>query len=147
MLEQGTMAKFRTVRMVKTIIVLMVLAVPGMLAAQDDPPEKPLVNRLKWATASEVNNFGFDVYRGETEEGPFTRLNESPIEGAGNSDEPSFYEYVDDTIDPRKAYYYYVESISLDGRRERFTPIYPAPAKLAADAGKDAPSDPNQRNP
>jgi hypothetical protein len=90
--------------------------------------EKPS-NTLRWATASELDNFGYDVYRSESEEGPFERLNAEPIPGSGTTDEPSHYVYVDDTIDPTKIYYYYVESISLGGVRERFTPVYKVPAK------------------
>jgi hypothetical protein len=44
-------------------------------------------------------------------------------------DEPSYYQYADTDIDPTKAYYYYVESISLKGVREKFTPVIKAPAK------------------
>ena len=32
-------------------------------------------------------------------------------------------------IEPGRDYYYYVESISLDGRRRRFTPVIHAPKK------------------
>jgi len=87
-------------------------------------------NTIRWATASEVDNFGFDVYRSESEDGPFDKLNDRVIEGAGTIDEPQRYEFVDDTIDPRKTYYYYVESISMSGVRQRFTPVGKAPPKI-----------------
>ena len=51
---------------------------------------------------------------------------------AGTTDDISRYEYVDDTIDPHQDYYYYVESISMGGVREKFTPTYQAPAKIQA---------------
>ncbi len=88
-------------------------------------------NTLKWSTASEVDNFGFDVYRAASEDGPFVRLNASPVPGAGTSDLPAYYEYVDDTIDPGSEYFYYVESISLGGGREKFTPTFHAAPKIA----------------
>ncbi len=88
-----------------------------------------LKNTIRWATASEVENFGYDVYRGEGEEGPFVRLTAKPIPGAGTSDEPHKYSYVDKDIDPTKEYWYYVESISFSGVRERFTPVQKAKAK------------------
>ena len=87
-------------------------------------------NTIRWKTASELDNFGFDVYRAESEDGPFERLNPEPIEGAGTTDEPRSYAYVDDTIDPRKTYYYYVESISMAGVREKFTPVGKAAPKI-----------------
>lgn len=87
-------------------------------------------NTIRWATASEVDNFGFNVFRSESEDGPFEQLNAKVIEGAGTIDEPQQYSFVDDTIDPRKTYYYYVESISMSGVRERFTPVGKAAPKI-----------------
>ena len=89
-------------------------------------------NAVKWTTASEVDNFGYDVYRSTSPDGPFERLNPEVIEGAGTSDEVHAYRYVDAAIDPYTTYYYYVESISMSGVRKRFTPVGEAPAKLPA---------------
>lgn len=86
-------------------------------------------NTIRWSTASEVENFGYDVYRGEAEDGPFVRLTAQPIPGAGTSDEPHKYSYADKDIDPTKDYWYYVESVSYSGVRERFTPVQKAKAK------------------
>lgn len=95
-------------------------------------PEERIANTPKWSTASELDNFGFDVYRGDAEDGPFERLTESPILGAGTSDEPHSYSFRDDSIDPCKDYWYYVEAISTSGEREKFTPTFRAPAKRRA---------------
>ena len=94
-------------------------------------PAPALSNTIKWSTASEVENFGYDVFRGDKEEGPFTRLNAKTIAGAGTVDEPRAYQYVDATIEAGKAYWYYVESISLAGVREKFTPVFQSKAKNA----------------
>ena len=104
---------------------------PGPQAPEPAGEEKPpYESKVRWKTASEVDNFGFDVYRAESEEGPFERVTERPIQGAGTSDVPQQYEWVDTRIDPRRAYYYYVESISMSGVRERFTPVIRAKPKL-----------------
>ena len=103
-------------------------SVPSIAPA---PPAAPYKNTIRWSTASEVDSFGFDVFRGELEEGPFERLNAKPIPGAGTSDESHSYAFVDETIDPTKDYFYYVESIAIDGVRERFTPVNRARAKVA----------------
>ncbi len=92
-----------------------------------------IFNRIKWATASELDNFGFDVFRGESEGGPFQRINEHTIPGAGNSDTPSHYEFIDDAIESGKIYWYYVESISMSGQREKFTPTFKSKAKTVQD--------------
>ena len=88
-----------------------------------------LRNRIRWKTASEVDNFGYDIYRGPAEAGPFTKITESPIPGHGTTDEPSDYEYFDADIAEGVEYWYYVESISITGERERFTPIFKAKVK------------------
>jgi len=107
------------------------LAQSGQEPKPEDGAGKPLSNTIKWATASEVDNFGFDIYRADSEDGPFTKINESPVEGAGTTDSPTYYSFIDDTIDPNKPYFYYVESISMDGVREQFTPIIKAKPKVS----------------
>lgn len=105
------------------------------MAPAETPEEVPahLPNTLRWTTASEVDNFGFDVYRSELEEGPFERMTERPISGAGTTDLTTNYSWEDTTNDAYTVYYYYVESISLQGVREQFTPIIRAKAKLTRD--------------
>ena len=97
--------------------------------APETPHQEPLANTLKWTTASEVENFGFDIYRGLSEDGPFERITTELLPGAGTTDEPQNYVYVDSDINPSRDYYYYIESISLGGIRETFSPIIKAPAK------------------
>ena len=92
---------------------------------------QPIENVIRWSTASEVENFGYDVFRGPAEEGPFTRVNEATIPGHGTTDVPNAYEYRDTAIQPDTAYWYYVESISLQGEREKFTPVFRAKPKSA----------------
>ena len=98
------------------------------------PKDQRLSNTPRWTTASEVDNFGYEVFRGEAEAGPFAKLGDKPILGAGTTDETRKYEYRDDTIDPCRDYWYYVESIATDGTREKFTPVFKAPAKRRAAA-------------
>lgn len=78
---------------------------------------------LKWSTASEVDNYGFFVFRGDDEKGPFKALNERILPGAGNSDVPSNYVYEDVDVVPGRAYFYYLESVSTKGVHEKFSPV------------------------
>lgn len=128
------------------IVALAGLAALGCAASAGPPPAADLPpaaalptpaptpgswsNTIRWATASEVENLGYNVYRGESEDGPWTRVNPELIPGAGTTDEPTRYRFVDDTIDPRVTYFYWVESVSIDGVRERFTPIARVKPKL-----------------
>jgi len=81
-----------------------------------------LQNVIRWTTASEVDNYGFDIYRSTSEDGHFEIINDSTVAGAGTSDVPQDYEYFDTSIEPGVAYYYYVESVSMTGVRARATP-------------------------
>ncbi len=110
---------------------------PAPTAEASEPASPPApghgyTRTIKWSTASELDNFGYLVYRAESEDGPFERLNEKPIKGAGTSDEIQRYQFVDSTFDPCQVYYYYVESISIYSVREQFTPINRAGPKAAA---------------
>jgi hypothetical protein len=103
------------------------------------PEDQRVANTAKWSTASEQDSFSFDVFRGDSEKGEFKKITPMPIMGAGTTDETHKYEYRDDTIDPCKEYWYYVESVSTKGAHEKFTPVFHAPAKrrprgAAADA-------------
>lgn len=106
------------------------------------PKDQRLANTPRWTTASEVDNFGYEVFRGDSEQGPFTKLNAEPLLGAGTTDETKKYEFRDDTIDPCKDYWYYVESIATNGEREKFTPVFKAAAKRRAAAAPAASTPP-----
>jgi hypothetical protein len=85
--------------------------------------DQPLTNSIRWTTASEVDNFGYDVYRGTSEDGPFVKVTERPLTGAGTTDVPQEYHFEDSSIQACTDYWYYVESISNSGQREKFTPV------------------------
>ena len=109
-------------------------------AAAAPAPSEPIRNTIRWKTASEVENFGFDVYRGTAEEGPFERITASPVPGAGTLDEPRSYEFTDEKIESGVAYWYYVESISMQGQREKFTPTFKAKVKTRGQAPATSPA-------
>jgi len=83
----------------------------------------PLRITLRWTTASELDNYGFFVMRSDVEEGPFKPLHPKAIAGAGNSEMPHKYSYDDTAVEIGKTYFYYVESVSTRGEREKFTPV------------------------
>lgn len=96
-------------------------AVPG--EATPEVPAAPPKITLRWTTASELDNYGFFVMRSDLEEGPFKPLHPKAIPGAGNSEMPHSYNYDDTAVEMGKAYFYYVESVSTRGEREKFTPV------------------------
>jgi len=97
------------------------------------PADQRLSNTARWTTASEANTFGYDVYRGDSENGKFTRITKTPVLGNGTTSETNKYQFVDDTIDPCREYWYYVEEITTSGSREKFTTVFKAKAKRHPD--------------
>jgi len=93
------------------------------------PAAERVTNTARWTTASENETFGYDVYRGDSEDGKFVRVSKKPILGHGTTSETNKYEFVDDTIDPCKDYWYYVEEITTSGERVKFTSVFKAKAK------------------
>lgn len=85
-------------------------------------PEPPKLT-IKWSTSSEVDNYGFWVMRGDSEEGPFKQANPKPVPGAGNSDLPRKYSFDDHDVEMGKTYYYYLDAISTHGVREKYSPV------------------------
>ena len=74
---------------------------------------------LKWRTESETNNLGFNLYRSETPDGTFAKINVVLIKGAGTDATPHDYQFVDEGIQPGKVYYYYIEDVDLSGNTDK----------------------------
>ncbi len=66
---------------------------------------------LNWATATEVNNYGFEILR-STENSGWTTI--GFVEGHGSSNSPKYYSYVDNPIDKGR-YSYKLKQTDLDG--------------------------------
>ena len=88
----------------------------------DNNADHPRIT-LQWRTESEADNFGFNVYRADSRDGPFTRINKDIIPGAGTSGTPHEYTYTDFDVVRLKVYYYYLESVSFEGVKQKFSPI------------------------
>ena len=73
--------------------------------------------RLDWATASEINNDGFEVLR-SSDGVNFERI--AWIGGNGNSTEMNEYVFNDRGVDKGMTYYYQLKQIDYDGQYEYF---------------------------
>jgi len=60
-------------------------------------------NTLTWKT-DDVSNFGYDIYRAESEAGPFVKVNAVPVPGTLKPGKVQTFQYEDRAIDPRKDY-------------------------------------------
>jgi hypothetical protein len=81
---------------------------------------------LNWATASESETYGFNVYRALGLDELRMPVNESVIPGAGNSSELRTYSFVDENVAANGEYYYWLEEVSLTGETELFGPAHVA---------------------
>lgn len=83
----------------------------------------PPPRTLRWTTAREVDHYGFHLHRASSPDGPFERRTSEPIPATGNAVEGASYSWADPDADPEATYYYYLESVSTDGRRRRSSPV------------------------
>ena len=73
---------------------------------------------VTWTTESEVDNAGFNLRRSLTRDSGFTLLNSALIAGAGTTGERQEYTFTDPSAKPGVEYYYQIEEVSFDGKRE-----------------------------
>lgn len=67
---------------------------------------------LRWGTATEVNNYGFEIQRGD---GNLIFNTIDFVPGSGNSNSPKHYFYIDSTLPSTGNYFYRLKQIDNDG--------------------------------
>ena len=75
--------------------------------------------QLRWNTATELNNFGFEVERADSRDGSFATI--GFVEGQGTKSSPSDYRF-DDTDVPVNAVFYRLKQLDRDGKYS-YSPI------------------------
>ncbi len=78
---------------------------------------RPGYIKVGWETAQETDNLGFNLYRSLTRKGPKTKLNAEliPTKVPPGSPFGAVYSYRDTTVEPGKRYFYWLESVDLNG--------------------------------
>lgn len=71
--------------------------------------------QLSWQTASESNNFGFEIERSSNKK-YFQKI--GFMKGKGTINVPQKYQFNDQTVEPGNYYYYRLKQINLDGAFE-----------------------------
>lgn len=74
---------------------------------------------VRWSTAAEIDNAGFNVYGGSSADGPFLQLNANLIAAAGNPAAVTSYSFNDSS----GATFYMLEDIDTSGITTRHGPI------------------------
>ena len=82
---------------------------------------------LKWTTESEIDNAGFNLYRSESENGGYVKINPALIPAQGSPTSGAAYNYIDNDVQNRKTYYYKLEDIDLNGVSTLHGPVSATP--------------------
>ena len=83
---------------------------------------------LIWRTATEVNNYGFEIYRCNQISVSESNKNEEVwnwvgfVNGNGNSNSPNYYFFIDSKLNTSGKYFYKLKQIDIDGKSE-YSPI------------------------
>jgi hypothetical protein len=87
--------------------------------------------RVEWATETELNTAGFDLYRSESPDGPFdVKVNDRMIAPSNDPLTGGKYQYVDKTAAPGVTYYYELREIEKGGAVNKYGPISVQAGKL-----------------
>ena len=107
-----------------TAISLTDISLPVTLAlfALEEIPEKTAV-KVEWQTESEIDNAGFNLYRSESEDGKYIKINASLIPAKGSPTHGTSYEFVDEDMKNTKTYYYKLEDIDMNGVSTKHGPV------------------------
>jgi hypothetical protein len=91
---------------------------------------------LQWNTESETDNAGFNLYRSESENDNYSKINTSLIPAKGSSTQGASYEFTDTNVQNRKTYYYKLEDIDLNGTSTMHGPVSATPRLIFGIFGK-----------
>ena len=80
-----------------------------------------------WSTESEIDNAGFNLYRSESENGEYKKINDSLIPAEGSYIQGASYKFIDKDVKNRKTYYYKLEDIDLSGKSTMHGPVSAMP--------------------
>jgi len=100
--------------------------VPIELAAFVADAEEGKVT-LWWATESEDDNLGFNIYRSKAPTGVYDRLTTELIAGSGTISSRSEYHFVDENVANGMTYWYKLEDVKFDGTATMHGPISATP--------------------
>lgn len=78
---------------------------------------------IEWTTASEVNTAGFNIYRAESKDGSFAKVNEQLIPASVDAVAGGKYKYEDADVAAGHTYYYQLEDVEYSGTTTRHGPI------------------------
>ena len=118
--EAGLRAVIHSYRTPVIVAVAALVIAMGVVAVR---LASPAVVTVTWETASEVNTAGFLLYRGETGDGPFELIVDTPIAARGDPLVGPSYEYHDRQVSWGGRYFYQLEEVERSGARNRVSDV------------------------
>jgi hypothetical protein len=91
---------------------------------------------LYWSTKSEIDNAGFNLYRSDSENEEYLKINNSLIPAKGSPTEGASYSYVDKGLKNRKTYYYKLEDADINGISTMHGPVSATPRLIYGILGR-----------
>jgi len=78
---------------------------------------------LEWETESELDIVGFNILRGDSESGPFLKINDQIIPPSIDPIIGGDYSYTDKNVVAGETYFYILEDIESSGRTNQHGPV------------------------
>ena len=85
---------------------------------------------LAWETGTEVDNAGFNIWRSEAAEGPYTKINDALIPAEGDAVSGASYTYTDTDVVKGVTYYYKLEDVDIHGISAFHGPVSATPSPI-----------------
>ena len=104
------------------------------LASFDAKPGNSKV-ALIWTTGDETDNLGFNIYRADSKDGEYAKINSSLIASKVGSGLGTSYEFADSDVKNRTTYYYQLEDVDVNGVKTMHGPVSATP-RLIYGVGK-----------
>lgn len=82
---------------------------------------------LRWKTESEKDNAGFNIYRSETRNGNYVKINDALIPAKGSTFQGAYYEFINTGVRNGRTYYYKLEDLDLNGTMTLHGPVNAKP--------------------
>lgn len=80
--------------------------------------ESPNID-IEWETETEIDTAGFNIYRSETADGEYVRINDQIIPSQSDAVSGAQYTFEDRNVERGKTYYYQLEDIEYDNSTHR----------------------------
>jgi len=102
-------------------LAIIIIGLIGLVILWKSQEFNPI--QVEWSTASEIDTAGFNLYRSENLTGPFVKINANLIPASGDPLVGGKYQYLDESVEPGRSYYYELEDVENSGATSRHGPI------------------------